>query len=57
MYNKAEAALKKALLNGDNINEIKDKEKIFTEIAIQRHRASNPEDFGETPADSNPRKR
>ncbi len=52
LYQKAEAALKKALLNGDKWMEIKEKEMIFTELSIQKHRASHPEDFGETPAES-----
>ncbi|GAC1423309.1 MAG: hypothetical protein NVS1B13_14380 [Flavisolibacter sp.] len=52
LYKKAEAALKRSLLNGDQWMEIKEKEMIFTELSIQMHRSTHPEDFGETPAES-----
>ena len=57
LYVKAESALKAALLRGADWEEIKEKEKIFTEIAIQKHRNERPQDFGspaESPARQNP---
>ena len=57
LYKKAESVLKKALLNGDKWMDIKEKEMIFTELSIQRHRAAQPEDFGETPTESYSRNR
>ena len=54
MYVRAESALKAALLKGADLDEIKQKEKILTEISIQRHRSERPQDFG-SPAEFPPR--
>jgi hypothetical protein len=51
LYVKAESALKAALLKGAEWEEIKEKEKILTELAIQKHRNERPEDFG-SPAET-----
>ena len=55
LYVKAESALKAALLKGAEWEEIKEKENIFTEIAIQRHKSERPQDFG-SPAEIPTRK-
>ena len=51
LYVRAESALKAALLKGAEWEEIKEKENILTELAIQKHRNERPEDFG-SPAES-----
>ena len=51
LYKKAQLALKKALLNAEDIKQIQQKERILTQIAIERHRKERPEDFGSTPAE------
>ncbi len=53
LYKKAQSTLKKALLNAEDIQQIQQKEKILTQIAIERHRKDRPEDFGCTPAELN----
>lgn len=55
LYVKAESALKIALLKGAEWDEIKQKENIFTEICIQKHRNERPQDFG-SPAEEPVRK-
>ncbi len=55
LYVKAESALRSALLKGAEYEEIKEKEIILTEIAIQKHRQERPQDF-DSPAESPARK-
>jgi hypothetical protein len=55
LYNKADNELKKALITGDDWEQIKDKRRIVTELAIELHKKLRPQDFG-TPADTDFRK-
>ncbi|HEV7620245.1 MAG TPA: hypothetical protein VGO09_00855 [Flavisolibacter sp.] len=52
LYFKADLALKNALLNGADFSEIREKERILTQISIERHRTERPDNFGKTPADT-----
>ena len=52
LYLKADKELENALINGADWEEIKDKRRIVTELAIELHKKRRPEDFGNTPADT-----
>jgi hypothetical protein len=56
LYLKADKELEKALISGATWEDIKDKRRIVTELAIELHKKRNPEDFGSTPADTQIRK-
>ncbi|HEV7621854.1 MAG TPA: hypothetical protein VGO09_08980 [Flavisolibacter sp.] len=55
LYKKANAALKKSLLRGDEMHDIKSKEQMVTELAIEIHRKEHPE-FYFSPEEENGRR-
>jgi hypothetical protein len=46
LYKKAKTQLRSALLQGEEWERIRQLERIFTDISIERHRRDRPEDFG-----------